>query len=98
MFRGVADLNVNYLGNWGFLLGNSYHVFRPICVYTTHGAFTPHATDGIFGGLGLHPLSSGGIFPPVMESMQNRGRHLGPVIWLAYEVTENGCFPIGLDT
>ena len=41
MFRGVTDLNANFLGNWDFLPGGSPHVFRPIGVRTTHGAFTP---------------------------------------------------------
>src|SRR5210317_1527610 len=41
MLRGVTDLNVIFLGNWGFSPGVSPHVFRPIGVRTTHGAFTP---------------------------------------------------------
>lgn len=36
MFMGVTDLNMNSLGNWDFLPGNSYHVFRPISVCATH--------------------------------------------------------------
>lgn len=38
---GVTDLNVNFLGNWGFLPAVFHHVFRPTGVRTTHGAFTP---------------------------------------------------------
>ena len=41
MFRGVTDLNVNFLGNWGFLPEVSHHVFRQIGVRATHGTFTP---------------------------------------------------------
>lgn len=41
MSRGVTDLNVNFLGNWGFSPMVSHHVFRQIGVCTTHGAFTP---------------------------------------------------------
>jgi hypothetical protein len=41
MFRGAADLNVNFLGNWGFLSEVSYYVFKQIGVPANHGAFTP---------------------------------------------------------
>ena len=40
MFRGDTDLNVNFLGNWGFLSEVSYLVFRQMGVRATHGAFT----------------------------------------------------------
>jgi hypothetical protein len=53
MFRGVTDLNVNSLGNWGFLSGNSYHVFRPIGVCTTHGAFAPSYVPPLCAALSL---------------------------------------------
>ena len=38
---GVTDLNMSFLRNWSFLSMVSHHVFRPIGVCTTHGAFTP---------------------------------------------------------
>lgn len=41
MFRGVTDLNLNFLRHWGFLPSVSHHVFRPMRVLTTHGSFTP---------------------------------------------------------
>ena len=40
MSRGVTDLNIEFLGNWGFLPEVSYHVFRQAGVRATHGAFT----------------------------------------------------------
>ena len=37
---GVADLNLDFLGNWGFLSRVSHYVFRPTRVCATHGALT----------------------------------------------------------
>src|SRR3972149_7562967 len=51
MFRGVTDLNVNFLGNWGFLPGVSHHVFRPIGVRATHEAFTPSHVPPLYAAL-----------------------------------------------
>ena len=41
MFRGVTDLNVSFLGNWGFHPQVSHHALWQISVSTTHRAFTP---------------------------------------------------------
>jgi len=46
MFRGVTDLNLNFLRNWGFHPTVSHHVFRPIGVRTTHGVLTPSENSG----------------------------------------------------
>jgi hypothetical protein len=35
MLMDVTDLNMNFLGNWSFLSGVSYHVFRSAGVCTT---------------------------------------------------------------
>ena len=53
MFRGVTDLNVNFLGNRGFLPGVFHHVFRPVGVRATHGAFAPSHIPSLRAALPL---------------------------------------------
>jgi hypothetical protein len=44
MLSGVIDLNLNFLGNCGFLPQVSHYVFRPTGVHATHGASaSPHS-------------------------------------------------------
>lgn len=57
MFRGVTDLNVNFLRNWEFPRAVSHYAFRQIGVRTTHGVFTPSHIPPLFdSSLGHVPL------------------------------------------
>ena len=61
MFRGVTDLNLNFLRNWGFHLTVSHHVFRPIGVRTAHGVFTPSYVSPLCAALSFQ-LSNQDVF------------------------------------
>ena len=51
MFRGVTDLNVDFLRNWGFPRAVSHYAFRQIGVRTTDGVFTPSHIAPLFDSL-----------------------------------------------